>query len=57
LTTPEGAIESAAWFWANNGLNELADTDDITKVTKRINGGYIGLDDRIKILNKLKKVF
>jgi putative chitinase len=46
LTTPEGAVESAAWFWANNGLNELADTDDITKVTKRINGGTIGLAER-----------
>ena len=46
LTTSEGAIESAAWFWANNGLNELADTDDITKVTKRINGGTIGLAER-----------
>jgi putative chitinase len=46
LTTPEGAIESAAWFWANNGLNELADTDDVTKVTKKINGGTIGLAER-----------
>jgi putative chitinase len=46
LTTPEGAVESAAWFWANNGLNELADTDDVTKVTKRINGGTIGLAER-----------
>ncbi|CAB5221183.1 COG3179 Predicted chitinase [uncultured Caudovirales phage] len=46
LTTPEGAVESAAWFWANNGLNELADTDDVVKVTKRINGGTIGLAER-----------
>lgn len=46
LTTPEGAVESAAWFWANNGLNELADTDDVIKVTKRINGGTIGLAER-----------
>jgi len=46
LTTPEGAVESAAWFWANNGLNEIADTDDVTKVTKRINGGTIGLAER-----------
>ena len=46
LCTPEGAIESAAWFWANNGLNEIADTDDVTKVTKRINGGTIGLAER-----------
>jgi putative chitinase len=46
LGTPEGAVESAAWFWANNGLNEIADTDDVTKVTKRINGGTIGLAER-----------
>ena len=46
LATPEGAVESAAWFWANNGLNELADTDDVTKVTKKINGGTIGLAER-----------
>jgi putative chitinase len=46
VSTPAGAIESAAWFWANNGLNELADTDDVTKVTKRINGGTIGLAER-----------
>ncbi len=46
LKTPEGAIESAAWFWANNGCNELADTDDVAKVTKRVNGGTIGLADR-----------
>jgi putative chitinase len=46
VSTPAGAIESAAWFWYSNGLNELADTDDVTKVTKRINGGTIGLAER-----------
>jgi len=43
---------SAAWFWSSNGLNRLADggsTDEVvTKVTKRVNGGTIGLEDRIK---------
>jgi putative chitinase len=43
---------SAAWFWSTNGLNGLADrgaTDaDVTAITKRVNGGTIGLDDRIK---------
>lgn len=43
---------SAAWFWSSNGLNRLADggaTDDVvTKVTKRVNGGTIGLEDRIE---------
>jgi putative chitinase len=43
---------SAAWFWSSNGLNRLADGGDtdevVTKVTKRVNGGTIGLEDRIK---------
>lgn len=56
LTTPEGAIESAAWFWDENDLNTLADRDDVTAVTKRINGGTIGLDDRIKHTNEFKEL-
>jgi putative chitinase len=43
---------SAAWFWSKNKLNEIADggpTDEVVaKVTKRVNGGNIGLDQRIK---------
>lgn len=46
LTSPVGAVESAAWFWSKNGLNSLAAKDDIVAVTKRINGGTNGLDDR-----------
>lgn len=46
------ALLSAAWFWSNNGLNKLADggaTDAVvTSITKRVNGGTIGLPDRIK---------
>jgi putative chitinase len=46
------ALLSAAWFWSNNGLNKLADggsTDVVvTTITKRVNGGTIGLPDRIK---------
>ncbi len=46
------ALLSAAWFWSNNGLNKLADggaTDSVvTSITKRVNGGTIGLADRIK---------
>jgi putative chitinase len=48
LTTKEGALESACWFWKTNGLNKFADTDDILGMTKRINGGTIGLEDRKK---------
>ena len=50
LETPEGACESAAWFWHKNGLNALADKDDVTAVTKRINGGTIGLEDRKSVV-------
>ena len=48
LETLEGAIESACWFWKKNGLNEIADKKDIVTMTKRINGGIIGLEDRKK---------
>ena len=48
LQTFEGAAQSACWFWETNNLNALADVGDIVTMTKRINGGTIGLDDRIK---------
>lgn len=51
LTTFEGCVQSAAWFWENNNLNQWADKGDILTLTKRINGGTIGLDDRIKHYN------
>ena len=44
--TKEGALASALWFWDTNNLNEIADTGDVVKLTKRINGGDIGLSDR-----------
>ena len=46
VATPAGAIESACWFWDANNLNDIADTDDVVKMTKKINGGNIGLEDR-----------
>lgn len=48
LGTFEGAVQSACWFWEMNNLNVEADAGDIKKMTKKINGGYIGLEDRIK---------
>ena len=48
LATFEGAAQSACWFWETNNLNQWADKGDIVTMTKRINGGTIGLDDRIK---------
>jgi putative chitinase len=49
------AVESACWFWKCNGLNQLADTDDIKAVTKKINGGYNGLAERINFYNLAQK--
>jgi putative chitinase len=46
--TFEGAAQSACWFWETNKLNQFADTGDILTMTKRINGGTIGLEDRKK---------
>jgi putative chitinase len=51
LETYEGAVQSACWFWESNNLNDLADKMDVKVMTKKINGGYIGLDDRIKHIN------
>jgi putative chitinase len=48
LATFEGAAQSACWFWESNKLNQWADKGDILTLTKRINGGTIGLEDRIK---------
>lgn len=51
LTTKKGAVESAAWFWKTNNLNRFADASDIVGMTKVINGGTIGLEDRKKRYN------
>ena len=48
LQTFEGAVQSACFFWEQNNLNKWADAGDILTLTKRINGGTIGLEDRIK---------
>lgn len=48
VATEKGAIESACWFWNTMKLNAVADTGDIVKMTKIINGGDIGLADRKK---------
>ena len=48
LQTFEGAVQSACYFWESTGLNKEADAGDIKTMTRKINGGYIGLEDRIK---------
>jgi putative chitinase len=47
LLDPQYAALSAGWFWNKHGLNELADQQEHGIITKRINGGTLGLDDRI----------
>lgn len=49
LELPRWAAMSAAWFWSSRGLNALADAGDMLKITRRINGGTNGLDDRLKL--------
>ena len=56
MATFEGASQSACWFWETNNLNQWADKDDILTLTKRINGGTIGLEDRIKHYEHAKHV-
>jgi putative chitinase len=57
LATFEGAIQSACWFWESNNLNQYADSGDILTMTKRINGGTIGLADRQAHYNHALQVF
>lgn len=56
LETFDGAIESACWFWHSHGLNATCDKDDIVSMTKKINGGTIGLDDRKEKYTHYKKI-
>lgn len=53
-TDADAAVDVACWFWKTRGLNPLADADDARAVTKRINGGFNGLDDRISFLGRAK---
>ena len=48
VRTPKYAAQTAGWFWQTHNLNQYADNRDFVTMTKRINGGTIGLEDRIK---------
>ena len=48
VAEPAGAVASAVWFWVSKGLNEIADKSPVEVVTKVVNGGQMGLEDRIK---------
>ncbi|MGN8276852.1 glycoside hydrolase family 19 protein [Pseudomonas sp. SMN5] len=56
LEKPQWAAESAAWFWEQNGLNELADRDQFNLITRRINGGLNGLKDRLELWARARAV-
>jgi putative chitinase len=51
VRTPKYAAMTAGWFWQTHKLNQYADRQDFLMMTKKINGGTIGLDDRIKHIN------
>jgi putative chitinase len=56
LEIPALACRSAAWWWKAHGLNELADAGDQRAVSKRVNGGYNGLADRLALFEVAKGV-
>lgn len=53
---PEVAVAAAGWYWQSRKLNFYADKDDVRKITKLINGGYNGLEDREEYLERAKQV-
>lgn len=50
------AVSSAGWFFSNNNLLSICDSGDFKKLTKRINGGYNGMEDRLRLLELAKKI-
>jgi len=56
LEQPENACRSAGWYWKTRGLNQLADVQDFERITRRINGGLNGQEDRLALYAKAKQV-
>jgi putative chitinase len=56
MQTFEGAAQSACWFWETNNLNQYADNGDFVTMTKKINGGTIGLDDRTARFKRIMSI-
>lgn len=56
METPEGATVSAGWYWDYKKLNPLADVEDTVNITKKINGGLTGLNERKKLYELAKYV-
>lgn len=55
LERAENACRSAGWYWSSRKLNQFADTDAFGALTKAINGGYNGLDDRLRHFLRIRK--
>jgi putative chitinase len=55
-TDPVVAVDVSCWFWKDRGVDKLAEKDDVKAVTRRINGGFNGLDDRMHNLSRAKAV-
>ena len=56
VNDPSASVLSAVWYWDSRNCNNAADTDDVKLVTKKINGGFIGLKHRKEILERAKQV-
>jgi putative chitinase len=56
VATPRYAAMTAGWFWNTHKLNQYADSQDYKTLTKKINGGFIGLEDRVKHINEALQV-
>lgn len=57
LVTPKWGALSAGWFWATRKLNVISDTGDVATVTRKINGGLVGLSDRLNRYDRLLRAF
>lgn len=57
LELPENGVKAACWFWTTRNLNAIADKDDLTTITRKINGGTNNIEDRLQRLLKAKKAF
>lgn len=57
VAQPAGAALTAGWFWDSRALNTLADRDDIEAITRKINGGLIGLEDRRNQTDRAKAIW
>lgn len=57
VAQPDLAVDAAGWYWNSRNLNSYADKDDVLSITKRINGGTLGLDERKAFLAKAKTAF